>query len=121
MSFITLVLWELLAPVNIFFRSLIFILILIIGFVSTSLSLKFFNEKDPQSIVIDEVVGMLLPLIFIYNNLTLSLTSFLIFRLLDIFKPSIIYYSQFYEKAYGIFFDDIIAGLITLLIIINFA
>ena len=46
-----------------------------------------------------------------------SLLAFLIFRFLDIIKPSIINRSQYFDYGIGIMLDDILSGLITLLIL----
>ena len=119
-SLTTLVLWELLAFENFIFRLCFLSLLIIIAYFAINNSLKYFNEKDPQQIVIDEVVGMLIPLIFIYDNLLLSVIAFFLFRLFDILKPSIIYYSQYCIDSFGILFDDILSGVIVLLILINY-
>ena len=91
----------------------------IIGFIFIKLSLPNFQEEDPQSIVIDEVVGMSIALIFI-NDLSMMIIAFLLFRMLDILKPSIIYYSQHFPGAYGILLDDILAGIITAILLIAY-
>ena len=101
-------------------RFFLLIFIFILAYISTHYSLASFKDKDPQCIVIDEVLGMSIPLTIIYNDLTLFVISFVLFRLLDILKPSIIYYAQNLNGALGILMDDIIAGVITLFIIVNY-
>ncbi len=78
------------------------------------------NEKDPGYIVIDEAVGMMIALFLLPKSLIVYAASFLLFRLLDILKPSFIYRSQNYNYGLGIMLDDIIAGFITLIIIQGF-
>ena len=75
--------------------------------------------KDPSYIVIDEVVGMMISLFLIPKTILAYSLAFILFRALDIFKPSIIYRSQNFGYGIGIMLDDIIAGIITLLIIIG--
>ena len=75
------------------------------------------EDPDPHHIVIDEWVGMWIPLMFInynYLNFVLILISFLIFRLFDIFKPWPINKFEKLPHAYGVLGDDIIAGIFTL-------
>ena len=68
-SLVTLLLWILIVPDNYFIRIIIIIIIICIGFLSIKYALPLFKEKDPQCIVIDEVVGMSIPLLFILDNL----------------------------------------------------
>ena len=75
------------------------------------------EDPDPHHIVIDEWVGMWIPLMFInynYLNFVLILISFFIFRLFDIFKPWPINKFEKLPHAYGVLGDDIIAGIFTL-------
>ena len=118
-SLATLLIWILFVPADYFIRISITFLLTIIGFIFIKLSLPNFQENDPQSIVIDEVIGMSVALIFI-NDLSIMIIAFLLFRMLDILKPSIIYYSQHLPGAYGILLDDILAGAITSMLLIAY-
>ena len=106
-------------PENTLFRLLIFFCLSIIGFFSVKNSLICYNDKDPQEIVIDEVIGMSLPLIFLTDLVIMSI-AFILFRVFDILKPSIIYYSQFYDGAYGVMLDDLLAGLCVIIILVKY-
>ena len=90
-------------------------------------SFKEFNSNDPQEIVIDEVVGQLLPLVAIPIYETLwpiqkiyyCIGAFLIFRLFDILKPfPINYIDKNVKGSLGIMLDDIIAGIATIVTLI---
>ena len=94
-------------------------------------SFDSFDSRDPQEIVIDEVVGQMLPLLFIpiYETLFLipkeyyCIAAFILFRLFDIWKPfPINYIDKNTENSFGVMLDDILAGTYTiaLLIIIFF-
>ena len=119
-SLATLILWNFISLDSLLVRFFILLVIIFCGFIAIKISLPSFKEEDPQAIVIDEVVGMSIPLLFILDNLFISILAFLLFRILDIFKPSIIYYSQSLKEEYGILMDDILSGFITTLIIINY-
>ena len=117
-----LILWYFLPSLS--FLVILCLLLSIICFsYSTILSvLKDTSEKDPQSIVIDEVIGMwiaLLPLYSMKYHYTYILIAFLLFRFLDIIKPSIINRIQFIPGPWGILLDDIVAGIITSLIVVG--
>ena len=74
-------------------------------------------SKDPQYIVIDEVIGMMISLFMIPKIISAYFLAFLVFRFFDILKPSIIYKSQKFDYGIGIMLDDVLAGLLTLLIV----
>ena len=77
------------------------------------------NEKgeDPAIVVIDEVVGQWIALLFIPFTLITVLTAFILFRIFDIFKPFPIDQSQALKGGYGIMVDDIIAGIYSNIVI----
>ena len=124
-----------LALINIFDISVMLFLTLIVFFyslIAINNSFDQFNSEDPQEIVIDEFVGQMLPLLFIpiYEILYplpiiyYCIPAFLLFRLYDIWKPyPVNYVDENVKGAIGIMFDDIIAGIysiITLIIIFFF-
>ena len=119
-SLATLIIWILLIPTDYSIRIFIILCLTILGFIFIKISLSNFKEQDPQSIVIDEVIGMSIALMFINNNLFIMMVAFLLFRTFDILKPSIIYYSQHFPGAYGILLDDILAGAITAILLIPY-
>ncbi len=118
-SLVTLFIWYIFMPEDILFRLLFFFCISIIGFFSIKNSLICYNDEDPQEIVIDEVIGMSLPLLFLTDLVIMSI-AFILFRVFDIFKPSIIYYSQFYDGAFGIILDDLLAGLCVIIVLVQY-
>jgi len=84
--------------------------------------LKKTDEKDPHYIVIDEVVGMWIALIPA-ATLQEVILAFVLFRLFDIWKPWPISWADQLEgspglTAWAVMLDDIIAGFITLLLIL---
>ena len=90
----------------------IFLLILIIGAIwSSHSSQRILGKVDPREIVIDEVAGFLLSVIFIPFTLRNLVAGFFLFRFFDILKPPPI---RLIEKKVkggcGIVFDDLVAG-----------
>ena len=86
-------------------------------------ALQKLEEKDPQIIVVDEVVGQSLVLAVAPITPTSYLLAFMLFRLFDICKPWPIYLIDKKMKGpVGIMLDDVIAALyaaVTLLIILD--
>lgn len=72
-------------------------------------------EKDPQSVVIDEVAGVLIALGVVRTaGLPLLILAWLLFRLLDITKPWLIDRAQYLRPSgLGIMADDLLAGLVS--------
>jgi len=68
--------------------------------------------EDPSRIVIDEVVGMWISMLFIPNNIFIMLAAFILFRVFDIYKPLFIRKFESFPKGWGIMLDDIAAGCV---------
>lgn len=94
------------------------IVISLIGIPIADAFAKALKIKDPGQIVIDEVAGQSITLIMAGTNLYLYAIGFVLFRLLDITKPSIIGWAdKKIPGGLGIMLDDIIAGIIGGLIV----
>ncbi len=96
-----------------------FIILLLIGIYSTYVYQTQVGISDKSEIIIDEVIGQLIPLFIIDLNIIDILLSFVLFRFFDIFKlyPANII-DRKYSNHYGVIFDDIIAGFQALIVII---
>ncbi len=69
------------------------------------------GRKDPGAAVVDEVVGMWLSLLFLPFTPATAVAAFLLFRVLDVFKP---YPARQFESlpgGWGIMTDDVMAGV----------
>ena len=69
------------------------------------------GRKDPREIVIDEVVGQMIPLFLLKPDWKLLIAAFLLFRFFDIFKPFPVNWAENFPGGWGIMVDDVIAGL----------
>jgi phosphatidylglycerophosphatase A len=104
-------------PESLFFRFILLSLTLIIGFIACGNTLKESDDPDPSFIVIDEVVGLWITLLFVPKTIFLFILGFLLFRLFDILKPSFIYSVQSLKGSWGVMLDDILAGVLSLLVL----
>ncbi len=98
----------------------IFILGLIIygSFISWELE-NYFEERDSQKIVIDEIIGYLIATFNIKFTFFKYIIAFLIFRFFDITKPFFIKnLEKKYNPGFSVIIDDVIAGIFTLIIMI---
>lgn len=80
--------------------------------VSTALEKRY--GEDPGCVVIDEVVGMQLALVWASSvSLWGVALAFLLFRVFDIVKPFPANRSQKLPRGWGVVADDVIAGIYT--------
>jgi phosphatidylglycerophosphatase A len=63
------------------------LVLFVIGIWSGTIAEHHFGGIDPAPVVMDEVVGMLITLAFVPVSLTGAIVGFLVFRVLDVFKP----------------------------------
>lgn len=112
-------------PLSLPLRCLVLVIVFYIGMWASAIAAKILNDKDPSSIIIDELVGQwiaLLPVtqisyfgtepIRIYQ-LFLLIIAFMLFRLFDITKVGPVGLAERKcEGAFGIMFDDVVAGLL---------
>lgn len=75
------------------------------------------NIHDDKKIVIDEIIGVLIPLAFIPANIILYIIVFILFRFFDIYKlfPASYYDSK--NTAISVIMDDVVAGIQTVIIL----
>ncbi len=66
---------------------------------------------DPGRIVIDEIVGMFLTLVFIPLTFKTVWLGFFLFRVVDIIKPPPVRRLEKLPHGWGVMIDDLIAGL----------
>jgi len=67
--------------------------------------------KDPSIVVIDEIVGQWIALLFLPYSLTIVIGAFIFFRLFDILKPYPINKLENMKGGLGIMIDDVLAGI----------
>ena len=72
---------------------------------------EFFGVKDAQQVVLDEMMGYWITMLFLPFNWKLALAGFILFRFFDILKPPPARKLQDLKGGLGIMIDDYIAGL----------
>ncbi|MDD5772825.1 MAG: phosphatidylglycerophosphatase A [bacterium] len=86
-------------------------LFIILGIEISSLAETIFDEHDSPKIIIDEIAGFLITMLFIPLNIKFIFFGFTLFRIFDIWKPFPISYLQKFPGGTGIMADDILAGI----------
>ena len=115
--------------ISIFSFPVIFLITLTIfcySFLAINNSFDEFRSEDPQEIIMDEVVGQMLPLLAIPIYETLyplptmyyCVSAFILFRLFDVWKPyPISYVDNNIKGSLGIMLDDILASVYSIIIL----
>ena len=104
-----------------FFLLFVFIFVILSYFLCEA-HIRLFNEKDPKEIVIDEFGGQFIALLGIIDSnntnyiLISLLSSFFLFRFLDITKLGPIKKLEKLPGGIGIIADDLVAGIFAFLI-----
>lgn len=93
------------------------IIILFIYGIFVSTKFEKVYGKDPSECTVDEVVGTWIALVALPKTVLISITSFLIWRMLDIIKPFPARSSENLSTGWGIMMDDVISGTYTLIIV----
>ena len=94
-------------------NAVIFLIFCLIGVWASGRATHLFANKDPQKVVVDEVMGQLLVFMFIPFDVHwyYVVAGFLLFRLFDIWKPYPIDSLQNLPAGIGVCADDILAGV----------
>ena len=117
-SIAALISWYFLKP---FISDPLFLLItgglFFLGIAASDILISAWGRTDPKEIVIDEWVGMWIGLYLVPHEYIWGLLAFLAFRIFDIFKPGPIQKMDEMHDAIGVMMDDVVAGIITCLLI----
>jgi len=92
---------------------LITLLIVIIGTWS-SCAVDPMWGKDSSKVVIDEIAGMAIALLFVPHKIVFVISSLIAFRFFDIVKPLGVKKLEALPTGWGVMADDILAGLYAL-------
>ena len=73
--------------------------------------------KDSSKVVIDEVAGMAIVLLYVPQNYKYAIIALILFRFFDIIKPFGIKRLESLPKGWGVMADDVLAGIYSLAVI----
>lgn len=110
------VFWLYLSPsILLVITTALILIFTLLGTWATSKLIPYWGE-DPHRVVIDEMVGVWIPLLLATDVLT-ALLSLLLFRFFDILKPLGIRAIDRKKGAFWVMFDDIIAGIYSAIVL----
>ena len=88
-----------------------------VGVWSATVGERYFGKTDPGHVVIDEVAGMLLTLLWLPVTWVGALVGFLAFRVFDIIKPFPAGAAERLPRGWGVMADDLVAGVYAHLVV----
>jgi phosphatidylglycerophosphatase A len=94
-----------------FSQVLLLAVIVVVGIWSAGEAAIHFGREDPGQVVIDEVAGQFLTLMFTGAGMTGAVVGFVLFRLFDIVKPWPARQLEHLPGGWGIMADDLMAGV----------
>jgi phosphatidylglycerophosphatase A len=71
----------------------------------------YWGSKDDRRIVIDEIMGFLVTMLWVPKALFSIVAGFIFFRFFDILKPFPIRRLEQVKSGYGVVLDDVMAGI----------
>ena len=71
---------------------------------------------DSGKVVIDEVAGMMIALLFVPVKIKYVITALVLFRFFDILKPLGIKRTEKFPSGWGVMADDVLSGIYALVI-----
>lgn len=88
------------------------VIVFVVGIWASNVFISQSGMEDPGPVVIDEVAGMWMTLALIPPDLTLYAIGFVMFRIVDIFKPWPAGWADRSVKGgFGVMLDDILAAV----------
>jgi phosphatidylglycerophosphatase A len=87
------------------------VLLFLVGIWSGTEAEHYFGGTDPGPVVLDEVFGMLITLALLPVNIVGAIVGFLVFRVLDVFKPWPSAQLEHLPGGLGVMADDGMAAI----------
>ena len=72
---------------------------------------RHWGKKDDRRIVIDEIMGFLVTMLWIPKTISAIVAGFVLFRFFDIVKPFPIRHLERVGRGFGVVLDDVLAGI----------
>ena len=92
------------------------LILFFVGVAVSTIHSEVIKKEDPSEIVIDEWVGQWIALWLIPHSFYWGFTSFVLFRIFDIFKLGPVQGMDDIKSGTGIMMDDVVAGILALLV-----
>lgn len=95
----------------------VLVIVLLIGLKAADDTVRILQDPDPSCVVIDECIGTLITFFMVPITMPIIIVGTLLFRFFDISKCCGIGWFQQLPSAWGVIMDDIIAGVVSCLLL----
>lgn len=99
-------------PTSLKFQLLTIFITFVLSVISADYVSNQLGNKDPDCVVIDEILGMELALLGLHADIKTAFLGLILFRIIDIMKPPPIEFFEKFPGGWGITIDDAVAGII---------
>ncbi|NTW34900.1 MAG: phosphatidylglycerophosphatase A [Syntrophobacteraceae bacterium] len=90
----------------------------VLGTFGAELTIRELGREDPREVVVDELAGFLITMLWLPASWVALLAGFALFRLFDIWKPwPIRWVDSNVKGGFGAMLDDILAGFLAHLVL----
>lgn len=93
------------------------VVLFILGWVSAQRVIQKKGNPDPEEVVIDEIVGYMASFLFVEPTYKTIVLAFILFRVIDVFKPFPVNLFEKFPGGLGVMADDLVGGVLTSLIL----
>ncbi len=93
------------------------VILFTLGWLCVKITEEQYGCKDDPRIVIDEIIGYFVSILFLQETLAVALVGLILFRIFDIIKLPIIRRVEKLNGSAGVILDDVVAGVITNIIL----
>lgn len=87
--------------------------VVLLSFPAAARSAEILGTDDPPQVVIDEVCGFCVCMLFVPAEPLYLAAGFFLFRFFDILKPPPVRNAESLPGGYGIVMDDVVAGVLS--------
>ena len=94
----------------------VWMIITVLGFITSDRMEAITDKKDPSCIVVDEVSGIMIAFFMLPHTTSVMVTAFFLFRAFDMFKIYPVNKFEPLKGGVGVMMDDIIAGVYTFIV-----
>ncbi|MEO0139668.1 MAG: phosphatidylglycerophosphatase A [candidate division WOR-3 bacterium] len=102
---------------NPFVSSIVGVMLFSLAVLSSDYMCEYLKQKDPKEVVIDEVIGFYISLVWFKPKVYIIVLAFVIYRILDFLKPFPARNLESLKGGWGVVMDDVVAGIYTALIV----
>jgi len=112
-----LLVWVLLPPLKPLWALAFVLVITALAILASHLAQEYYRKKDDSRIVVDEFAGYLWAVVFLPKTALILTSAFILFRILDVYKPLGIRRIEDLPGGWGCVLDDVASGIVTFFII----